>query len=88
MIKKSFEIDFSNTINVCGHRVRFWYQYPVDFVITDELKQKITTDAELKIKESIFNGLINGDLKYDEGDDHFHGSWAIRDIDKKVSSVK
>lgn len=52
---------FEGTVETCCHRVAFRY-WDFRAVLTDELQQRLTEDAEERAKQCIIEGCHSGDL--------------------------
>lgn len=52
---------FSGTVEVCCHRVSFWYGIE-RYRLTGEEEQCLTDDAEERAKECIIDGYHSGEL--------------------------
>jgi hypothetical protein len=65
---------FDGTVHVCAHEVSFWFKG--DKPITDELKERLTEEAEERSKSQIIEGYVQGELNYEDEECSYTGWWT------------
>lgn len=68
---------FYSETEVCCHRILFWYDL-ITLKQTDELKERLTEEAESRAKACIVDGCRSGELNcLWEGETEVRGWWEI-----------
>ena len=67
---------FDGTVEVCCHTVKFWYDIGRR-KLTDELKERLTEEAESRAKDRINADYHSGDLNCLYNDAEISGWWGI-----------
>lgn len=68
---------FDGVVDVCAHRVSFWYDTEGQEV-TEELTLTLTEEAECRAQACIIQGCVSGDLNcLHNGETEIRGWWQI-----------
>lgn len=69
---------FETVVEVCAHRVNLRY-WDFEQELTDELKERLTTEGEDRAKQCISEGYVSGELVYcdPETEEEISGWWEI-----------
>ena len=68
---------FEGTVQVCAHRVPFYYRLPARVRVSQEIKDSMTFEAEDRAKHLIFEGYVEGELNYETEKFQATGWWRI-----------
>ena len=75
-VKPRFKI-YEGIVEVCAHRVSFFYQLPVEVELSDDVKTNLTEEAESRVKACIIEGYVQGELNYESEQLSCTGWWKI-----------
>ena len=74
---KTDPIVFEGTVNVCAHRVSYWYQG--DKPLSPQIIERLESEAEERAKSQIIEGYVQGELHYETDEVSYTGWWRIDD---------
>jgi len=75
-IKKRFQV-YKGIVEVCAHRVSFFFQLPVQVILSDDDKTHLTEEAECRAKACIIDDYVQGELNYESETLSCTGWWKI-----------
>jgi len=71
---------YEGTVEVCTHRISFFYRLPARVRVSAEDKLRLTEEAESRATVCVTDGYVQGELNYESEHLSCTGWWKIERI--------